>query len=263
MNRNDDFSHTLEAWLRREAPAQAPDRVLEAALERVSVQSQRRSWPQRLIGENQMTILTRAAAMTAVVALAALIGFQFSNLVGNLDGTPSPSPSVVATPSPSATPSPTPTATPPEGCVNPPADITTLIDMQSTGPLDPPGDPVACYGSAPLTFDATWLGGGVADCPSAPEPAWLACSAFSLQAAGDTGKVGRPQLSVAVHPSASLTIPSEPYAQVRVTGHFDDPTAETCRETEPFPGASPEPESVTIERCRNTFVVTEAVPLEP
>jgi hypothetical protein len=137
-----------------------------------------------------------------------------------------------------------------------------LIDMQSTGPLDPGVDPVACYGDAPLTFDATWYGGGVADCPSAPEPAWLACSAFTLQAAGDTRKVGAPQLGVAVDPSASLSIPAEPYAQVRVTGHFDDPAAQTCRETQLVGGAETlAPAAEIIERCRRTLVVTEVVPL--
>jgi hypothetical protein len=114
-----------------------------------------------------------------------------------------------------------------------------------------------------LKFDATWYGGGVADCPAAPEPAWLACPAFQLQAPGDTRKVGAPELFVAIDPSASLSIPPEPYAQVIVTGHFDDPAARTCHDTQPVQQESPEPVSLTIERCRNTFVVTEVVPLQP
>ena len=141
----------------------------------------------------------------------------------------------------------------------------TLVDATQGDESDPQNeqsDPVACYGNAPLTFDATWLGGGVADCPTAPEPAWLACSAFSLQPAGDARKVGAPQLFVAVDPSASLSVPSEPYPQVRVTGHFDDPAAQTCRATEPFPGVSPEPVSVMIENCRRQFVVTQVEPLQ-
>jgi hypothetical protein len=255
MNRNDDFNRTLEAWLRREAPSQAPDRVLEMALERVAVQSQKRSWLQRLLGETTMTTFTRAAALTAVLAIAALLGFQFTSLFPDVG--PSPSPSEVTTPSESATPSPSPTASLPPGCVNPPTDIATLIDQQ----VDPAADPVACYGDTPLTFDATWYGGGVADCPSAPEPAWLACSAFSLQAAGDTRKVGAPRLFVAVHPSAGVSI-SEPYAQVRVTGHYDDPAAQTCRETELGGGAeSLAPVAETIELCRRTFVITDVVAL--
>ena len=91
MNRNDDFNHALEAWLHRQAPAQAPDRVLDEALERVAVQSQKRSWLQRLIGENQMTTFTRAAALVAVVAMA-VIGSLISNLLNVGEPSPSPSP---------------------------------------------------------------------------------------------------------------------------------------------------------------------------
>ena len=155
-------------------------------------------------------------------------------------------------------------STPPAGCANPPPDITALIALRTTGSQDPGGDPVACYGDAPLTFDATWLGGGEADCPAAPEPAWLACSAFSLQAPGDMRKVGAPQLLVAIHPSASVLIPSRPYAQVRVTGHVDDPAAQTCRETNRVDAAQTlAPVAVTIEGCREVFVITGVVPLQP
>jgi hypothetical protein len=166
-------------------------------------------------------------------------------------------------PSPVAAPLPTkvPTATLLTDCVTPSTDIDTLIQMERTGPQEPGSDPVACYGSARLTFDATWLGGGEADCPTAPEPAWLACSSYSLQAPGDTRKVGPPQLLVAIHPSANLSIPSEPFAQVRVTGHFDDPAAQTCRETQLGDAETLAPAADTIARCRRVFVVTEAVAL--
>jgi hypothetical protein len=112
-----------------------------------------------------------------------------------------------------------------------------------------------------LTFDATWLGGGEADCPTAPEPAWLACSPFGLQAAGDTRKVGPPELFVAIQPSASRSLAFEPYAQVRVTGHFDDPAAQTCHETLRGDAETIAPATETIARCRREFVVTEAVAL--
>jgi hypothetical protein len=36
MNRDHDFTQALESWLRRVAPSLAPDRLLEAALERVA-----------------------------------------------------------------------------------------------------------------------------------------------------------------------------------------------------------------------------------
>jgi hypothetical protein len=66
---------------------------------------------------------------------------------------------------------------------------------------------------------------------------------------------------VAIDPSVSLSF-SEPYAQVRITGHFDDPAAQTCRETALGGGSTTlAPAAETIERCRRTFVVTEAVSL--
>jgi len=102
MNRNDDFDRTLGAWLRGQAPQQAPDRVLDAALERVEGESQRRSWLQRLIGGTPMTIMTRAAAVAAVVAIAALIGFQLNNLISNIGSSPSPSASPTTDASPSS-----------------------------------------------------------------------------------------------------------------------------------------------------------------
>jgi hypothetical protein len=163
----------------------------------------------------------------------------------------------VDAPSPTAVPN----GTTPSACVTPPTDINALIAMAGAGPKDPGGDPVACYGDAPLTFDATWLGGGEADCPTAPEPAWLACSSFSLRAPGDTRKAGAPELFVAIHPSASLSIPSKPYAQVRVTGHFNDPAAQTCRETQLGDAETFPPAADLIEFCRGVFVVTEAVAL--
>jgi hypothetical protein len=105
MNRNDDFDQTLAAWLRREAPPQAPDRVLDAALERVAAQSQQRGWLQRLLGGTRMTTLLRAAAVAAVVAIAAFIGFQFSNLTSNVGSSPSPSASTSAEPTQTGAPS--------------------------------------------------------------------------------------------------------------------------------------------------------------
>jgi hypothetical protein len=143
----------------------------------------------------------------------------------------------------------------PAGCPTP--DVEALSEF-----VWPALDTVACYRDTPLTFHATWVGGGVADCPSSPEPAWLACSSFSLQAVGDTRKVGAPQLSVAVDPSPGLSIPSEPYAQVTITGHYDDPAAQTCRETQLGGGAETlAPAAETIERCRRTFVVFQVDPL--
>jgi hypothetical protein len=252
MNRNDDFDATLSSHLHRQAPPQAPDRVLEAALQRVASQSQRRGLLDRLIGASAMTTFARATAVAAVLAVGVLLGLQFSNLAPNFGGT-SPSPTVTQT---SPSPSPTPTVSLPEGCVNPPVDLLTLIDATQTADADP----VACYDNATLTFDANWVGGGIADCPAAPEPAWLACSAYSLRQVGDTRKVGAPQLFVAVDPAIVRDLP-EPGTDVRVSGHFDDPASQTCHDTGSFPDESPTPVADSIERCRATFVVSEVVPL--
>lgn len=241
MNRDDEFTHALEAWLRRKAPPQAPDRVLETALERVNSESQRQTMPQRLFGTTAMGSLLRVAAVTAVVALAVLAGQQLSNLVPDV-GESSPSPSISA-PSPSMSPS--------ADCVNPPVDITSLIDVD---------DPVACYGDAPITFDAEVVA-GIADCPVVVEPAWLSCPQTFLMLVGETRKVGAPMLSVAVDPASGVSV-GAPNTDVRVTGHFDDPAAQSCRETELGGGAtSLAPAAETMERCRRTFVVTEVVPL--
>jgi hypothetical protein len=112
MNRKDDFDQTLAAWLRREAPPQAPDRVLDAALERVAAQSQQRGWLQRLIGGTPVTTLTRVMAVAAVIAFAAFIGYQFSSLPPDVGASPSPSGEATQTGAPSTSSSPAPSADP-------------------------------------------------------------------------------------------------------------------------------------------------------
>lgn len=105
MNRNDDFDQALQAWLRRQAPPQAPDRVLDAALERVASEPQPRSVLHRFFGGTVMTRMIRTAAVAAVLAIAAFIGYQFSNLSNNIGDPQSPSPSASGEPSASAAPS--------------------------------------------------------------------------------------------------------------------------------------------------------------
>lgn len=247
MNRDDEFNNALEAWLRRKAPPQAPDRVLETALERVNNESQRQSWRQSLFGTTTMGSLLRVAAVTAVVALAVVAGQQLSNLVPDV-GESSPSPSISA-PSPSTSPSELPST----DCVNPPVDITSLLAA---------ADPVACYGNAPITLDAEVIA-GIADCPIVVEPTWLSCPQTFLMLVGETRSIGAPMLSVAVDPASAVSV-GAPNTNVRVTGHFDDPAARTCRETErpPQAGGTPEPAEMTIENCRRILVVTEVVPLD-
>jgi hypothetical protein len=111
-----------------------------------------------------------------------------------------------------------------------------------------------------VTFEANWVGGGQADCPAAPEPAWLACSAFSLRAPGDTRKVGAPEWFVVADPAIGV-LPDDG-TDVVVTGHFNDPAAETCHETGSIPEESPALVAETIERCRNTLVLTRVTPTQ-
>lgn len=103
MNRDDDFDQALGAWLRREAPPQAPDRVLNAALDRVTAQSQRRSWLHRILGGTPMTTLTRVVAVGAIVAFVAFIGYQISNLPPDVGGSPSPSAETTGSAAPTST----------------------------------------------------------------------------------------------------------------------------------------------------------------
>ncbi len=487
MNRNDDFDHTLRAWLRREAPLQAPDRVLEAALERVADVSQRRSWQQRLFGVTPMSSRRRVATVTAVVALAVLAGLQLRGLLPDV-GESSPSPT--ASSSPSATP---PAVVAPDNLLPPysvasvleelelregpgvggpvlttiaagqvvwiqgsgefgpvttggvtyypasfalnyagwpagvdggfqgwvpterdgvplvelapvvcpvdaprpgvlagmtawarltcygrgevvlegswvngsggiwpwdgepawlvPPDVERAISgadgqfsfvlapnvvvpagleavggrVRITGHFDDPAaatcviragepiveqpagsvhlfcrerfvatslelleismpslspavgcvgsppdvavvsgqtDPVACFGNAPLTFDALLDGAGAVDCPGSVEPAWLYCPDDGvLMLVGETRKLGAPFLLLVVDPTSGFSLSAYFGTNVRVTGHFDDPAAQTCRENGSFPGESPRPAAGVIESCRVTFVVTDVVPL--
>jgi len=112
MTGNPDFDQTLQAWLHRQAPREAPDRVLAAALERVAAEEQRRPWPQRLLGRTTITTMLRAAAFAAAVVLAAVIGLQFADLTIDVGPSPSPSPSAAPSPSPSAAPSPSASTAP-------------------------------------------------------------------------------------------------------------------------------------------------------
>lgn len=161
--------------------------------------------------------------------------------------------------SPEASPSPSmeAAASLPPGCVNPPVDITTLVDQ---------ADPLACYGSAPLTFAAYLPAPAVASCPIVVEPSQFSCTGaiWSLQLAGETRKVGAPTLTVVVDPAASASAIEFGRTDVLVTGQFDNPAAQDCHEVERSAavGGTPEPVATTIEWCRSQFVVTEVAPLE-
>lgn len=99
------------------------------------------------------------------------------------------------------------------------------------------------------------------------EPAWLLNEpAGALYLRRPTGKfdpVWDRFLFVAVDPASGVSLDEYFQTNVRVTGHFDDPAAQTCRETGRAFGETPGPQAEAIETCRRNFVVTQVVPLEP
>jgi hypothetical protein len=194
----------------------------------------------------------RAIAMVLVVLVGAACG------TGTSSATPTPAAAIPSTiPIQSATlpvPTPVPAQTPAADCVNPPPDIAALSRQV---------DPVGCYGNAPLTLDAYPVAVSV-DCPVSVEPAWLGCPSGALELVGETRKVGAPSLLVAVDPVSGASMSGHFNTNVRITGHYDDPAAQTCRETGRVAAlGTPEPAAVTVERCRRLFVVTQVAPIQP
>jgi hypothetical protein len=161
------------------------------------------------------------------------------------------SPSAIASPS-------GPAQTPSAECINPPPDVLTLINQT---------DPVACYGDEPITVDAELGGVGAIDCAPVV-PAWFACGAWvALEPIAAQARTGGfilaattgpspPSLYAAIHPDALAAAANAMGRPLRVTGHFDDPAAQTCRQTEgPF-GGPPDPPEAVIASCQSLFVLT-------
>ena len=116
------------------------------------------------------------------------------------------------------------------------------------------GERLACFGAEPITLDGSF---GCIDCgsdgPGVFEPLWLAGP--SAGPLGDPTNSGRP--SISLHFAPTVEAPAED-SLVRVTGHFDDPAAETCEIT--FDGMPVAPE-IAVELCRVRFVVDSFKPL--
>jgi hypothetical protein len=153
----------------------------------------------------------------------------------------------------------------PEDCINPPRDVSTLIEQDR---------PAACYGSADLTVEAhATLVVGVVDCPGTLEPAWLGCGGqqvelFALEQAGRLPEfllVARsrgPSLWAVIHPDSGIDLHRGLDAPVRAIGHFDDPAAQACRYTE-WQLEEPPPPAEVIDGCRSRFVITQLELLDP
>lgn len=159
-----------------------------------------------------------------------------------------------------------PEGTPPADCVNPPPDVTTLVEQH---------DPLACYGGAALTFDTTVMGLGVVDCPGGLESAWLSCGAlvglypipetsrpWGVILAARSQDFGEPLYAV-FHPDIEGLRARVLDVLVTVTGHYDDPAARSCHNTSWPPGGDPPPVEDVIHACRSTFVITAVDQYEP
>jgi hypothetical protein len=166
-------------------------------------------------------------------------------------------------PGPSATPTTparpaTPAATTPSaaGCPETSPDFATFLEIVGRG-IDEP-----CHQDVDLTFDAYWNAPGTVDCTDRIEPAWLACpSDASVEAPveGATAPTGlRAFIVVAVDPESGIAVDRSFGTNVRLTGHFGDPAATTCRNL-----TVPSSPDDAVRQCRNAFVVTRLVPASP
>jgi hypothetical protein len=130
-------------------------------------------------------------------------------------------------------------------------------------------DAVACFGDTPMTFDAwsgdchsclarrTWWGG---------QPPWLVDRARFLQLMPYEGFPDQGWSRVGVTAPGIAWDDALVGTWLRVTGHYDDPAAESCRTppTSVPPNRDPwspfngwEGPQLAIWRCQHTFVVTE------
>lgn len=203
-------------------------------------------------------LIMLAACGNVVVSTFTVVATESPSAATATPTASSPPPPPAAPPTPSD-------RTPSAECINPPVDVLTLA-YQS--------DPVACYGDAPLIVDAYLTGVGVIDGPClAVEPAWLACGSwFALEVvrkAATAPSIILAYVSIYSPFFAAIDPIAEPRDQfmesnVRVTGHFDDHAAGTCRFTagSGWPNAEFTAAGL-ISSCRRLFVITTVVPLAP
>jgi hypothetical protein len=133
MNTRDRFDDQLASRLRETAPGEAPDRLLDLTISRITNTPQRgrsRGWFSSPFG--------RVLAVAAVVALAVVVGTQLPGAlerpVGN-DASPSAStgPSADSSSSPSPTPAPTASATDPQESEPAVAEDSLVLRLVSAG----------------------------------------------------------------------------------------------------------------------------------
>ena len=137
---------------------------------------------------------------------------------------------------------------------------TTMVDW-----LVIPGSlGAACFGDSPITFRG-WLtvGGGCGGfTPGTWEPAWLASPFATFHIILTPFEAVRGGCgSAARHPE--LTELPEPQQWVTITGHYNDPAAETCSWTpDPLYKFAVVREGLELA-CRQRFVASEVMPASP
>jgi hypothetical protein len=130
----------------------------------------------------------------------------------------------------------------------------TTVDLVNVA-AQLPAERLACFGAMQIVLEGTY---GCSGCggsrPGTYEPKWLAfpMNSFPLSVSADDGR----SLALRLRPDGPP--PPDAGSIARVTGHFDDPAAQTCRmSVPPSDDASPVPidPAIAILICRQEFVV--------
>jgi hypothetical protein len=115
---------------------------------------------------------------------------------------------------------------------------------------------LACFGDRDLTLE-----GERVRCdyivPGTTTPSWLTtafCELLPFDLPPDAHDLGR--IAFPYHQDSGDPLVTDESLPVRVTGHFDDPVAQTCVE-HPMPGGDPTPPDLVVLRCRAAFVATD------
>lgn len=126
---------------------------------------------------------------------------------------------------------------------------------------------LACYGGEELVLDGVFYGCFVAD-PAVGTPEWFFQTGCGIvpdeYEAGTVPDPGGLRLRFAHDPGLPH---NDPGALVRVTGHFDDPAARTCRSVDMSGDGGGAPEPMTIDEailyCRSEFVLSDVQVRDP
>jgi len=113
-----------------------------------------------------------------------------------------------------------------------------------------------CYGEQTLRFVAYVRDPGAVGWtyPFGLEPAWFRGASFFVAATADLAPGTGPITALAVPPALGDLQAKHVGHWVNVTGHFDDPVAQTCTASGE-PGVAPTA-AEAVEICRSTFVVS-------